>query len=438
MDGKAYQELFYKKPPPANFSRPASEREAKRQDAEYFRNYIELERSITPKARVLAEHRADMLLGKVGTISSAKFVLEIASIVALAHNGHSQLLDIGLQADGQRYKRFPFSAHLFPEGACVTGVMKGAEALLGHCITRIDGVPIKDVVATLRAFYGGSDEHFGVTTVFLDFLHHPDFLFAAGISRNAEKATFTYRTRSGHVASQTIAAVPSETADSRANWEGLFPADVPLPLYLRHPDEVFVREPLSETHGIYLQLKMNDDYRSQSIREFLDASLVEIAERKPRFVVVDFRGNTGGDFTKTTSAMSQLPKVMPEDGRIYVIADGGTFSAAITNINVLKQVGGSRTMIVGEPVGSGQRFWAEGGRLCLPNSKICLAYARGLHDYANGCDGEAACYESAMPAAIPLRVKSLRPDIPVAFTFADYVAGRDAALDAILSAERKR
>lgn len=64
--------------------------------------------------------------------------------------------------------------------------------------------------------------------------------------------------------------------------------------------------------------------------------------------------------------------------------------------------------------------------------------ARGLHDYAHGCEGEFACYESVVPAAIPLRVMSLKPDIPIAFTFAEYAARCDAALEAILSEERKR
>ena len=211
-----------------------------------------------------------------------------------------------------------------------------------------------------------------------------------------------------------------------------------MPLYLKYPDEVFVRERLAKAQGFYIQLKINANYQTNSIGSFLDAAMAEIREVRPRFIVVDFRFNTGGDFTTTGSAMKELPALLPRDGRIYVITNGTTFSAAITSVNVLKQVGGDNTIIVGEPVGDKQRFWAEGAELCLPNSKICTAYARGLHDYARGCDGEPRCYETVVPAAVPLRVTSLNPDIPVRFTFADYANRRDAALDAILAEELRR
>jgi hypothetical protein len=438
MDDQAYQDLFYKKPPAPAFSRPADQREAQRQDAGYFDTYIDLDRSFSPAARQDAERRLHTLQAQAGTLSSAQFELAIAGITALAKNGHSQLLDIGLQADGQRYRQFPFFAPLFPEGPCVVSVMKEAEELLGSCITAIDGVPIRKVITTLRTFYGGHSEHFGTTTTYLDFLHHPDFLLAAGLIRNEEQVAITYRARDGHQQSTTVKAVSSEAAADRSHWTDLLRDDEPLPLSLRHRAQVFVRERISGTDGIYVQLRLNDDYHSQSIGEFLDATLDEVLETKPHFIVVDFRGNTGGDFTKTSAAMSQLPNVLPEGGRIYAITNGGTFSAAITSVNILKQVGGSRTVIVGESPGDGQRFWAEGDKLCLPNSGICAGYARGLHDYANGCEGKPACYESVVPAAVRLRVKSLKPDIAVDLTFADLSARRDAALDAILSAEAKR
>jgi hypothetical protein len=438
LDDGFYHELFYRKAPPPHFPPPTDQTDAQRQDAEYFRNYFDLDKAFTPQARAEAEQRYQALLLNAGKLSPARFELGLASLVALARNGHSQLLDIGRQLDGQRYKQFPFFVGLYAEGPCITYAMQEAASLLGSCVTAVDGVPIDRVLDTLRKFFGGGNAHFGFTPMFIGFLLHPAFLFAAGICRNDSSAVIAYRSRDGEVKTLEVEAVPAAAAENKQHWQGLFNAVDPVPIYLRHPDAMFVRLPLADVDGFYIQLKVNKDYFSHSIRGFLDAALLEIEKAKPRFVVVDFRGNTGGDFTKTTSAMSRLPRLLGPGGRTYVITDGGTFSAAITNINVLKQAGDGNTIIVGEQVGDSQRFWSEGGKLCLPNSKACFAYARGLHDYAHGCEGELACYESFVPAGkVPLRVASLKPDIPLTFTFSDYRAGRDAALDAILSEELK-
>ncbi len=443
---------FYLKPPAADFPPPASPAEARRQDIEYFRHYPDLDLSFSTSARADARRRIERL-EKAGSLSPAQFELEVASIVALARNGHSQITNLGIEADGQPYERFPFVAVRFADGLCVTRAMGVAQHLLGSCITAIDGVPVAKILSRFRASYGGRDEHFSASASFY-YAQLPAFLYAAGITHSPDRAVISYRALDGNMASQPVEAVaaeafprlfgpfwvvlPAGATELDAGWQSLLHRDDRLPLYLKHPDEQFVAEPLEDAQGFYIQLKINDDYRSQSIGPFLDAALAEARKVKPRFIVVDFRFNTGGNFVKTGAAMKQLPTLLPPDGRIYAITNGSTFSAAITSVNVLKQVGGKSTVIVGEAVGDKQRYWTEGAELCLPNSKICIAYARGLSDYAHGCESEPDCYDAVVPAAVPLRVKSLQPNIPVPSTFVDYANGRDAAMDAILAAEAQR
>ena len=447
------QTFFYVKPPAADFPSPTNQTEAQRQDIEFFRHYLDLNLSFKPAARAEAQRRIEHLGTKAGTLSPAQFELAVAKIVALAGNGHSQVVRLGVLPDGQRYHRFPFLAGLFSEGLCVTRAMSVAQHLIGSCITAIDGVPAAKILSRFRASYGGIDEHFGASASFF-YAQLPDFLYAAGITRRPDRAVISYRALDGQTDSQQVEAVAAETfpksvgifsallpvtpAEAAAGWQSVLHLEDRMPLYLKYPDELFVRERLAKAQGFYIQLKINANYQTNSIGSFLDAAMKEIRELSPRFIVVDFRFNTGGVFTTTGSATKELPTLLPPGGRIYVITNGTTFSAAITSVNVLKQVGGDNTIIVGEPVGDKQRFWAEGAELCLPNSKICIAYARGLHDYARGCDGEFGCYETLVPTAVPLRVTSLNPDIPVRFTLADYANRRDAALDAILAEELRR
>ena len=70
-------------------------------------------------------------------------------------------------------------------------------------------------------------------------------------------------------------------------------------------------------------------------------------------------------------------------------------------------------------------FFAEGGKTCLPNLKVCLYYQRRKHDYGHACNDWHECFW--LNWFYPVRVKSLQPDIVVPLTFEDWNAGRDAA-----------
>jgi hypothetical protein len=122
-----------------------------------------------------------------------------------------------------------------------------------------------------------------------------------------------------------------------------------------------------------------------------------------------------------------LPNLIAPGGRVYVLTSGQTFSAAITTTAFIKQAMGSRAVILGEPVGDRLVFWSEGNQGCLPNSKLCFAYATGKHDYAHACWDWNACFW--LNWFYPVRVDSLAPDETIAMSFADYRAGRDPVFD---------
>lgn len=102
--------------------------------------------------------------------------------------------------------------------------------------------------------------------------------------------------------------------------------------------------------------------------------LTEILSKRPRAVILDLRFNSGGDFTQTYLFTQVLPRIM-RGHRIYVLVGPGTFSAAIVTASMLKARGGSQVVLVGEPMGDSDGFWAENHILTLPNSGIAVSYA---------------------------------------------------------------
>jgi hypothetical protein len=104
-----------------------------------------------------------------------------------------------------------------------------------------------------------------------------------------------------------------------------------------------------------------------------------------------------------------------------------TFSAAITTAGFVKEAGGDAVTILGEPIGDRLVFFAEGNRGCLPNSKLCVDYATGKHDYTQSCSDWKVCFW--LTWLYPVRVKTLSPDEIIPVKFSDWNLGHDVAFE---------
>ncbi len=200
------------------------------------------------------------------------------------------------------------------------------------------------------------------------------------------------------------------------------------PPYLRHPEKNYWFEYMPEYRAIYLQYNRSQESQdSMTMSEFTDSLLNAIEQRKPDARIFDLRFNTGGNLEVGTPLVKRVAeKLGPLP--VFVITGCTTFSAGITHVAQLKQW--TRASIVGEPVGDDLDFWAEGGNLMLPNSKLTTHYANGFHAYSN------REYPDRRPYLLDLNVDSVRPDVVVEPSWTDYIQGRDPVLDTV--AERIR
>jgi len=180
--------------------------------------------------------------------------------------------------------------------------------------------------------------------------------------------------------------------------------------------------------GVVRFLVVGDD--EGRIADFLAIQVARIVTGKPKFVVLDFRMNGGGDYTKTLPFMGALLEVTRPHTPVYVLTSGWTFSAAITSVSALRTFGENRVILVGEPVGDRLDFWAEGGGFALPNSAISVFYATGRHVYNGRCEGTNCFYLNEL---YPVHVENLDPEIRAPLTFAAYRARRDPAMEAVLA-----
>ncbi|MHA4895629.1 S41 family peptidase [Pedobacter sp. PWIIR3] len=185
----------------------------------------------------------------------------------------------------------------------------------------------------------------------------------------------------------------------------------------------------------------------------------DIEKRKLKTLIVDLRGNTGGNLIWTArfyshlidspryfyrlpeeikkqkrlydndkirawvdkSSMSDFEMIQPHHfnfkGKIYVLIDGGSFSAGsllAANLKELKNV-----TLVGEETGGSKNVWTAMilKTITLPASQLLMRYGTlpAFFGDITNIDG-----------------RGVMPDVPITYRIEDFLAGKDLELDSVL------
>lgn len=411
-----------------------ADRSAQIEDIAAFRSqFLDVDRAYSPAARAEATKRLAKLEQNAGDVSPEAFIVEICAIAALADNGHSQcFLPKG---DETPIGFTPLNGRFF-----VTSIAAGHAELLGAELAGIDGHPASTLRAELRKIRGGVTATRDLFVVKL--LNRPDLLHSKGLAASPEAAVYQLRFPDGHVTAQRLARAPASSAMA------VLPSADKTPWSLQQPEQPFRWRDAPEFDAVVIQLRQNIDAKDQKVLDFLSTAEAERVRLRRHNVVLDMRQDWGGDFLLTRDFLIAWPKAVA--GRIFVLTGPGTFSAGIVGTAYLKQAGGARVVLVGEPPGDRMMFVAEGNVSTLPHSDIGVLPATERDDLAGGCRQYTDCFGAlAQPGSAtgssprkqdiidrvygrkPLEVPSLEPDIPAAWIIRDYAEGRDPAIEAL-------
>ncbi len=180
-------------------------------------------------------------------------------------------------------------------------------------------------------------------------------------------------------------------------------------------------------------------FSGKEYRKYLRASFETLRERNIQYLVIDLRGNDGGDpqhaglllsylmdrpftyFSPYALGYPSLKKPMsPTEptfaGELFVLTDGGSFSTTGHLLSLIKYH--RRGTLLGEESGGSYRCNGGYKEHMLPHSKMRLnssriIYATLVRGFENG--------------------RGIAPDIAVRPAIDDLISGRDAALDFTLA-----
>ncbi len=185
-----------------------------------------------------------------------------------------------------------------------------------------------------------------------------------------------------------------ESADGRRHTVGVANDDtvVASELYPRnehgHVDPIWNFNGFVEIHdcsgnGRALKLPSFFDPGESALPEAIEKAAIRVQTHRESFLVIDVRGNTGGDFLVTMPLIDAITESARRCG-CAALVDKFTFSAAIVFVAILRYRLGRKLKIVGEDMGDGLRFFAEGGLIELPTSGAVVRYSSALHDWETG------------------------------------------------------
>lgn len=399
-----------------------------RDDLAALRRFLSEDKSYSVEARAAAETELARLEAEANGLSKAQLALGAARIAALADNGHTLAVN-GIGGPG--LARIPWRLMVL-DGRLVVGDAD-EPGLIGAEVLSVGGAPVDAIRQAARRYRGGVDGWRDL--VMPEMAEAPEALAAAGLIDGSGPVEIVVRDRTGAEARRTLTAVEAPAAGffrrSPLRASGSLPTTpggAPQPVWLRQQELPFTTAELPELDAFYVGLKQTNDAGPTRIRDWLTATGAEIDAKRPRNVVLDMRLNGGGDLNTARAFMKALPGRLPPEGKVFVLTSPRTFSAAISSIGYLKEAGGDRVVIVGEPVGDRLEFWAEGDIVELPWSGVALLFANERHNYQTGCQ-EEDCHGSIRRN--PIRVASVQPDIAAPMTVEAWIAGRDPALEAI-------
>jgi C-terminal processing protease CtpA/Prc len=191
---------------------------------------------------------------------------------------------------------------------------------------------------------------------------------------------------------------------------------VPESLARKHPKASYWYEYLRDSRALYIQYNRCANDPEQSMGDFARELFAATAGHAVDRAIVDLRFNGGGDSRVIGPLKSGLHS---RHYPVFVLIGAGTFSSAQDNAIEMRRELSAR--LVGEPTGEKLNSYGEVRQLKLPNSGLHIQYSTEFFRMQKGNDADA-----------------LYPDISAPITLADFLAGRDPALDAALRAPARR
>jgi hypothetical protein len=354
---------------------------------------------------------ADAAAAKIDHLTDDQALVELVRLAAMpswnGRDGHSGIFPF---IPGSGTHEYPVRWWRFSDGLVITATGPGVDpALVGQRVVAVAGHPIDDVLALVEPL-APRDNPSNLLAYGPLYLRVSELLAGLGIIDRAGPTPFTLVGREGVRHDVTLSPI---LADQDVAWNSglphrLPPTDAP---WLARQDEVIWWTFLEDSGTLFVQ-----DNEIAAVPFSVADPIVQRASRDDvRRVVVDVRHNGGGDNTTLVGLEGALRKpAIDRPGRLVILMSRVTFSAAANFVTDMER--SSSAIFAGEPMGGSPNLYGDAEPIALPWGGQTLYMATRYHERSTPDDARI----------------TIEPDIAVTLSAADYFAGRDPVLEAVI------
>jgi hypothetical protein len=370
-----------------------------------------------------------MLKAAIPKLDNAEVVARLMELVASIGDGHTLLLPTGVP---EFQARFPVRVHRFHDGLYVASIRRDLAHLAGGRITRVGNIAAEEAYEKV-ARVAPADGEFGRRITASMFFQTASLLHALGVTESPETLHLTVLTPDGATEQVSLEAVTPEDGFLGYSRRPLTPpggtdcvhpfsnSTGELPLHLRGlmPDlRVMWFEHLRQRRTLYVQLNLIGNTPEETFAAFTkrlwdyyDGNAAGIDK-----LIIDLRHNTGGNGFLLRPFVHELIKhdAINQPGRLYALVGNSTFSAAVSLL--AQMIEHTEVTVVGEPTAGPLNWCSDTQALSLPNSGMILIVS-------------TLCWQKGHPSDTRGHAP---PDFAILTSGADFLAGRDPVLDAVL------
>jgi hypothetical protein len=364
------------------------------------------------------------LESRLPTLSYGQAIAGFARLLGMLRDGHSRLDQLELPSHGRPAltalpspgfdTSYPIEFEVFADGLWIVRATAAHSGLLGMHVVAIDSQPVPRVVDAIAPMIP-ADNPMWTLNALPAFLRSPGYVAAAGLSHDPTAPL--HLTLVDARGRRREAMVRAEPPDSTARW---IAADAnvrsTLPLTRALPGPFAFADLNDSARTVFVRIRaIVNEPGGESFSKFVARLFAHIDSLGSRRVLLDLRGNGGGNNylnQPLVHALIMRPQ-LDRTGRLFVIVDRGTFSAAVSLASDLQRE--THALFVGEPTGAAPNSPGDPAHVRLPASGLVVRISTVLWQGSDPRDPRAF----------------IAPDVPAMPNWADWLGHRDPALAAI-------
>ena len=370
------------------------------------------------------QQAVDNLRANGASMTNAEFYVALASLLAMAGDGHTTIYLFNPTAGSAGFQNFPLTFRWLDDGVFVTGAPATYSQALGTRLVAVGSNPIDEVERRLATMIPHANDQW-LHFMGAQYLSVQQVLQGLDLAPSATTTAMTFQTGAGERFTLDVAPVVAAQAAAPDAAKGSTPE------YLQNTTLNYWFRYSAANRMMYFKYNVCEDDPANPMEKFSASLLAELDANPVDTLVFDLRGNTGGSElvieTLALGLVLRLPALAANPNfRFYDVIDKGTFSSGMQLAMKLKapvppEYGVSvdlpkLTTVIGEGTGGPTDEYGEVIGFHLPSSGIAGQYSTMHFTPPDGI------------AAAP----SFLPEIAISTRSTDYFARHDPVMAAIL------